>query len=140
VIERSKNANVVRYDAVLTANGELNSEERVTAYWILLAEDGRRAELNWVEKRSAYGFRIEPVPSGKDYKMTIAALPDRKITVTKSGDAIRPQLPIDGRQAVLERVYIQSTPGTLGPQVHYVELRGSGLQTGEKLIERIVPE
>ena len=39
VIERSKNANVVQYDARLTADGVLDPKEPVKVYWILLAED-----------------------------------------------------------------------------------------------------
>jgi hypothetical protein len=42
IVERSKNANVVHYDARLTADGKLDPKEPVTAYWVLLAEDGRR--------------------------------------------------------------------------------------------------
>jgi hypothetical protein len=59
-IERSKNANVVHYDARLTADGELDPKEPVIAYWIRLAEDGRREELSWIEKKKAYGFTIKP--------------------------------------------------------------------------------
>jgi len=56
IIERSKNANVVHYDARLDADGRLDPKEPVVAYWIMLAEDGRRENLNWIEKRKAYGF------------------------------------------------------------------------------------
>ena len=45
IIERSKNANVVHYDARLTADGKLDPKEPVIAYWVLLAKDGRREKL-----------------------------------------------------------------------------------------------
>src|ERR1035437_1974022 len=48
VIEWSKNANVVQYDARLTADGVLDPKEPVEVYWILLAEDGRREKLSSV--------------------------------------------------------------------------------------------
>jgi hypothetical protein len=43
IIERSKNSNVVHYDARLTADGELAAEEPVIAYWVMLVRtaDGR---------------------------------------------------------------------------------------------------
>jgi len=75
IIERSKNANVVHYDARLTADGELDPKEPVIAYWIRLAEDGRREELSWIEKKKTYGFTIKPDQSGKGYKMTLVAAP-----------------------------------------------------------------
>ena len=65
IIERSKNANVVHYDARLTADGKLDPKEPVIAYYVMLAEDGRRKELNWIEKKMAYGFDIEAGPVGR---------------------------------------------------------------------------
>ena len=68
IIERSKNANVVHYDARLTADGKLDPKDPVIAYWVLSAEDGRREELSWIEKKKAYGFDIKPAPSVKIIK------------------------------------------------------------------------
>jgi hypothetical protein len=48
-IERSKNANLVVYDARLTDSGELDPKSAVVVYWLLKAQDGRREELNRVE-------------------------------------------------------------------------------------------
>jgi hypothetical protein len=139
IIERSKNANVVHYDARLDADGKLEPKEPVIAYWIMLAEDGRREDFNWIEKRKAYGFDIKPDPSGNGYEMTVVSFPQRQITVKKEGDAARAELVIDGRPAVLEKMYINSTDGLTGPTVHYIELRGKDVQTGEKRYEKIVP-
>ena len=138
IIERSKNANVVHYDAQLIADGNLDSNEPVIAYWVLLAEDGRREKLNWIEKKKAYGFHIKPDPSVNGYKMTIVAVPQGQITVKKDGDAIRAELVIDGRPAVLEKIYINATDGLLGPKVHYIELHGKDIKTGEKRFQKIV--
>jgi hypothetical protein len=140
IIERSKNANVVHYDARLTADGKLDSKEPVIAYWVLLAEDGRREKLNWIEKKKAYGFTIESDPSVKGYKMTLVAAPEQQITVKKEKDAVRAEAVIDGRPAVLEKMYINASDGLTGPKVKYIEVYGKDLQTGEKRLERMVPK
>ena len=140
IIERSKNANVVHYDARLTADGKLDPKEPVIAYWVMLAEDGHREELNWIEKKKAYGFDIKPDPSVNGYKMTVVAAPQRQITVKKEGDAVRAETVIDGRPAVFEKMYINASDGLTGPKVHYIELHGKDLQTGEKRFEKIVPK
>ena len=137
IIERSKNANVVHYDAQLTAAGEIDPNEPVIAYWVMLATDGHREELNWREKKKAYGFHVKPDPSVNGYKMTMVAVPQGQITVKKDGDAIRTELVIDGRPAVLEKIYINATDGLLWPKVHYIELYGKDLKTGEKRYEKI---
>jgi hypothetical protein len=41
-IERSKNANVLHYEANLTAQGELDPKEPIVIYWIMKAEKGQR--------------------------------------------------------------------------------------------------
>ena len=140
IIERSKNANVVHYDARLTADGKLDPKEPVIVYWVMLAEDGRRKELSWIEKKKAYGFEIEPDPSVKGYKMTLVADPQRPITVKQERDAVRAEGIIDGRPAVLEKMYIKASDGLTGPKVEYLELYGKDLQTGGKRYQKIVPK
>jgi len=140
IIERSTNANVVHYDARLTADGKLDPEEPVVAYWVLGAEDGRREELSWIEKKKAYGFDIKPDPSVKGYKMTLVAAPQLQITVKKEADAIRAEGVIGGQQAVLEKIYINASTGLTGPKVHYIMLYGKDLKTGGKLSQKIVPK
>jgi hypothetical protein len=140
IIERSKNANTVHYDARLTADGELDPAEPVIAYYVMLAEDGRRKELNWIEKTMAYGFDITPDPSISGYKMTMVAAPQGPITVKKEGNAVRAELVIDGRPAILDKMYINASDGPILPQVHYIELYGKDLQTGEKRFEKILPK
>ena len=140
IIERSKNANVVHYDAKLTADGKLDPKEPVIAYWIMLAKDGRREDLNWVEKKKAYGFDIKPDPSGKGYQMIVVSSPKRPITVKMEGSTARAELVIAGHLAILEKMYINSTDGLTGPKVQYIELRGKDIKTGEKRVEKIVPD
>ena len=140
IIERSKNANVVHYDARLTADGELDPEEPVIAYWILLAKDGRREKLSWIEKKKAYGFTIKPDPSVNGYKMTLVAAPEKQITVKKEKDTVHAEAVIEGRSAILEKMYINASDGLTGPKVQYIEVHGKDLQTGEKLREKMVPK
>jgi hypothetical protein len=136
IIERNKNANVVHYDAQLTADGKLDRKKPVIAYWVMLAQDGRRENLNWIEKKMAYGIDIKPDPSVNGYQMTIVAAPQRSITVKQVGSAVRAEIVIDGRPAILEKMYIDAS----GHNVHYLELYGKDVQTGGKRFEKIIPK
>ena len=140
IIERSKNANVVHYDARLTADGELDPKEPVIAYWVKLAEDGRREKLSWIEKKKAYGFTIKPDSSVNGYKMTLVTAPERQITVKKEKDVVHAEAVIDGRPAVLQKLYINASDGLTGPKVQYIEVYGKDLQTGENRREKMVPK
>jgi hypothetical protein len=136
IIARNTNANVVHYDAQLTADGKLDRKKPVIAYWVMLAQDGHRENLNWIEKKMAYGFNIKPYPSVNGYQMTIVAARQRSITVKKVGNAVRAEIVIDGRTAILEKMYIEAS----GHTVRYLELYGKDVQTGGKRFERIIPK
>src|ERR1035441_9134599 len=138
IIERNKNANVVHYDAQLTADGKLDPKGPVIAYWVMLAKDGRRQNLNWIEKKKAYGINIKPDPSVNGYQMTIVAATQRSITVKQVGSAVRAEIVIDGRPAILEKMYLNATEKLTGPTVHYLELYGKDVQTGEKRFEKVM--
>jgi hypothetical protein len=68
--------------------------------------------------------------------MTIVDAPQRSITVKKVGSAVRAEIVIDGRSAILEKIYINAS----GHTVHYLELYGKDVQTGEKRFEKIIPK
>src|SRR3990172_1709098 len=105
IIERSKNANVVHYDARLTPKGRLDPGEPVIVYWIMLSEDGRREPLNWIERQKAYGFRIEAEKRGRVYRMRLMAYPEREIKVYQNESRVVAEMRIDGNPAPLERIY-----------------------------------
>ncbi len=140
IVERSKNANVVHYDAQFTAEGTLNPKEPVIAYWIMLAEDGRRKKLSWLERKKAYGFTVEADQSVNSYKMTMVAVPEHQITVKQEGDAVRAEVDIDGRLAILEKMFVNTADGLFGPKVLFIEVYGKDLQTGEKLYKKLLPK
>lgn len=140
VIERNKNANIVRYEARLASDGNLDPREPVIAYWVLLAEDGRRKKLNWLEKKKAYGIRIKSAPSQDGYTLTLSAAPWMPLAVRKVGDAVRAEAAINGRQAVLEKMFIQARERLLGPKVEYIVLFGKDPATGAACREKIFPK
>jgi Domain of unknown function (DUF4833) len=138
VIARSKNANVVHYDVSLERDGQLK-DEPVVAYWRMLAEDGRREELTWVERRFAYGFRITSKVSSQGFRMRPRAFEQREIAVRRGENGrYRAYLEIGGQRAILERIFVQTDTGTL-PSVRFVELVGLDAQTGQRVSERLKP-
>ena len=106
-IERSKNANVVVYDAILTEDGLLRSKKPVEAYWLALAKDGQRKELSRIQKRFAYGFKARFLDADT-VVMNMAADIGRDITVDVVDGKPRALTDIDGVEAVLNRIYVKS--------------------------------
>ena len=105
-IERSKNKNLVQYDIRFTENGNLPDSRPVNAYWVL--ENGRREELNSIEKKYAYGIvRQEKLDKDK-FKIILAALKGLEIIVERLSDSFKAVASINEKESILQKIYIKS--------------------------------
>ena len=139
VIERSKNKNLVQYDIRLGENSVPPDLRPVNAYWIL--ENGRREELNSIERNYAYGVvRQEKLDKDK-FKVILAAFKGWEIIVERINDSFKAVISINGRESILQKIYIKSEETRAAfPTVLYVELFGRIKETGLPIKERIVPK
>ena len=138
VIERSKNANVVVYDANLGAGSDFAASEPVVAYWLLNGEKGKREELNVVERKQAYGFDVTPGEPGT-FALAFKASRERRLTIGMLNDCPAATGPIGGQNGILRRMFVQSKEDSLRPKVEYVELFGEDATSGGPLYEKFVP-
>jgi Domain of unknown function (DUF4833) len=136
-IERSKNANIVQYDAALESVEKLAPREPVVCYWVLHAEDGRREGLSSLDHR-AYGFKVAPEPSGS-WLLYLNASKSRSIRVVHWQGRWVAQIVIRGRSAVLTRMFVSSDESAFIPRVRWVDLFGLDMVTGEPVTERLKP-
>jgi hypothetical protein len=135
-IERSKNKNLVQYDIRLTENKVLPESSPVNAYWIL--ENGRREELNSLEKKYAYGIVRQEKLAEDKFKVILAAFKSLEIIVERMNNSFKAVVSINGRESILQKIYIKSEETKAAfPRVLYVELFGRIKKTGLPIKERI---
>jgi len=135
-IERSKNKNLVQYDIRLGENSVPPDLRPVNAYWIL--ENGRREELNSIERKYAYGIARQEKLDKDKFKVMLAAFKGLEIIVEKLNDSFKAVVSIHGRESILQKIYIKSEETQAGlPRVLYVELFGRSKETGLPIRERI---
>ncbi|MCL2144848.1 MAG: DUF4833 domain-containing protein [Endomicrobia bacterium] len=135
-IERSKNANIVQYDANIDGNGQIDKNNPIDSYWLLYASDGRRTEVSAFQ-RSAYGFSIAYNESGW-FDMRMKAVEDRNIKVLLVDGEPKAEMIIKGKNAYLSKIYINSRDGFAGiPTVLYYILTGNEVETGEEIEEKV---
>jgi hypothetical protein len=139
-IQRSKNANIVQYDAQLTQDGKLDPKEPVIVYWVMLAEDGRKQKLMWIEREMAYGFKTKYDADGDFVIMDMVADIRRTVKVCERGGVYRAETVIGGQPAFVEKIYVKSTKGHTLPTVEYVELSGRDVETGNGRYEKLIPK
>ncbi len=137
-IERSKNKNLVQYDVRHVEDGDLPGLRPVSVYWIL--ENGRREELNPIEREYAYGIIRQEKLDGNKLKVILAGLKGLEIIVERMNDSFKATVSINGRESILERIYIKSEEKRTGlPKILYIDLFGRTKETGLPTRERIAP-
>jgi hypothetical protein len=137
-IERNTNANIVVYDALVLPDGNLQPKDPVAVYWLRLAEDGARKDLKGIEKKMAYGFSVRE-RDGDRLVLDMKADIGRDVVVDAVADTFRAMIEIDGRQVILEKIYIFAKESGFLPSVEYLELFGRDLETGESRYEKYLP-
>jgi hypothetical protein len=139
VIERSKNANIVVYDANRGPGGDFSTSKPVVAYWLMNGVKGKRQELNVVQWQSAYGFDVKPGNTPGTFAMVFKADRKRRLTIRTVNHCPVLTGPIEGHDGILHKMFVKSNEGTIPPKVEYVEFFGEDLATGKPLHEKAIP-
>ncbi len=139
VIERSKNANIVVYDANRGPSGDFEAASPVAAYWLLNGENDKREELTKLERDRAYGVDVTPGDTPGTYVMAFKAARKRRLAVRMLNECPVTIAPIGGHDGILRKLFVQSKEGSFPPGVEYLELFGEDVATGEPLYEKFVP-
>jgi hypothetical protein len=135
-VQRSPNANTVVYAAKLDAKGNFDTRAPVEAFWRKFNIDGGKKSLNFIERMMAYGVRAQ---AGKPVTFTIAALPERKLTLGWDSQH-HPQatMQIGGRTVKLAYVYLQVEEGGLVPDVPSLDIVGTDIANGKAIHEHLI--
>jgi uncharacterized protein DUF4833 len=138
VIARSKNANIVVYDANRGPSGDFVASAPVVAYWLLNGENGKREELNRIQRERAYGFDISRGDAPGTYVLAFKAAPQRRFAIRMLDRCPVATGPIGAQSGILRRIFVQSKEESVMPRVEYVEIFG-GNDAGPALYEKFVP-
>ncbi len=134
-VARNKNANVVVYEVDADAARRAGDRDPVRATWLMLAEDGRREDLNFFERALAYGFQVRRSPAG--LRLVLEADASQEIEIREYGGCLRAFRRIAGHEALLRLVRIDASESGLMPSVRSIEVFGTDPETGAALHERI---
>jgi hypothetical protein len=144
VIERSKNANKVHYEARLTGEGVLDVHKPVHAFWVDWEKDstGKTCEeLNLLEKQMAFGFSVVGRSrSPQSCMMKLVCCPKRPIRVFLNNGAACAETAINGQPAYLHKISVVTCEKQkLLPEVLSVTVTGTDTLTGQEVKETIKP-
>lgn len=138
-VQRSPNANTVIYAARLDAQGNFDSRSPVDAFWRKFNIDGSRQKLNFIEGMMAYGVKLDARKPGQPITFTIAALPERKLTLGLDAQH-RPEarMQIGSHMVKVAYVYLQVVDGGLIPSIPSLDILGTDIASGKAIREHLI--
>ncbi len=137
-LQRDPNTNTVIYQLNVNQAGQVDEDEPIRIFWIRYAEQGQQQDLNFIQRKFAYGVKAKKIGPDK-YELRFAAYSKRPFYLMKAGPdrAFHVYTAIANKQSVLDRIYLRIEGGTFWvPNVKYVELKGINPATREPVVER----
>jgi Domain of unknown function (DUF4833) len=138
-VQRSPNTNTIIYE-LNNVDGHLDPENPIHVYWIRYADKGEKEELNYIQRKFAYGL-ITRQTGTDQYDVRFVSYKKFPLTLMKTGDGkYHIFATIAQKQMMLNRIFIQIEGGSFWlPNVIYVELKGTDPSTGREITERFKP-
>lgn len=136
-LQRTPNTNTIVYELNYD-NNILNEQDPVRVFWIRYGEQGQKAELNFLQRKFAYGIRTTFISKDK-YKLNIVSYKKFHMFLTKdANNKYNVYATINQKQAILNRIFVKISGGSLwSPNVEYVEVKGIDTATGSEVMERL---
>ncbi|XZF15156.1 DUF4833 domain-containing protein [Chitinophagaceae bacterium MMS25-I14] len=139
-VQRTPNTNTIVYELNYAKNGTLDEDNPIHVFWIRYQEQGQRKELNYIQRKFAYGLKINALEKNK-WKLRFVSYEKHPMFLTLADNGkyyVFTQ--INNRRSVLNRIYLKIDGGTFwSPNVLYIELKGTDAETGKEIVERIKP-
>lgn len=135
-LQRTSNTNTIICE-LNTKNGQVDADEPVRVYWIRYNDKGQREELNFIQRKFAYGIKSELI--GKDkYELNFVSYKKFPMYLMKgTNNKYNVYGTINQKQAILNRIFVKINGGSFWtPNVEYVEIQGTDPATGKEVIER----
>jgi hypothetical protein len=139
-VQRDPNTNTVIYELNSDNSGELDVKDPLHVYWIKYAERGQKEELNYIQRKFAYGITAKEIQKD-EFDIRFVAYKKMTMNLLKSTDGkYHIFATIAKKQAILNRIFVKIDGGSFWiPNIVYVELKGTDPVTGKEIMERFKP-
>jgi hypothetical protein len=139
-VQRDPDANTVVYTLNQSAQGIVNADKPIQAFWIRYAEDGKRKNLTYIQNKFAYGLNTRKLAED-NFEIRFAAYDKLALYLRRGADGnYQVHTTISRKEAILDHVFVRIEGGTFWvPKVLYVELKGREAATGKLVSGRFKP-
>ena len=135
-LQRTANTNTIVVE-LNYKNSELDEEEPVHVYWIRYTDQGQKEELNYIQRKFAYGIKSRLISKDK-YELNFVSYKKYPMYLMKgANNKYNVYGTINQKQAIVNRIFVKINGGSLfSPNVEYVEIKGVDPSNGKEVLER----
>jgi hypothetical protein len=109
-------------------------------FWIRYTDGGIRRDLNYLQRKFAYGVNVKPIGNSAFELRSVAYSKLPLFLRRDKKNEYHVYAKIDTKECILDRVFIRIDGGSFwSPNVLYIELKGTDTATGKTIIQRIKP-
>lgn len=138
-IQKNTNTSVVMFEAVRNEVNEIDEKNAIHTYWIRYNEDSLTGELNYIERKLAYGTSVKKIEEQGHYTFTVVAFKNKTFEMFKNDkDEIQVNTLIGGEMARFRNVFLHIAKNFFIPEIDYIELFGEDLETGDAVYEKVI--
>lgn len=139
-IQRDPNTNTICYQLNVDKQGKISEKNPVNTFWIRYPEGGVKKDLNYLQRKFAYGINSKAIGNAS-YELRSVAYSKLPLYLRRdTRNEYHVYTSIDKKECILNRVFIRIDGGTFwSPNVLYIELKGTEIATGKTIIQRIKP-
>lgn len=136
-LQRTPNTNTIVCELNFT-NGIVDKDDPVHVFWIRYQDKGQLEDLNYVQRKFAYGINSKEIGENK-YELNFVSYKKYKMYLMQGADKqFHVFTTINKKQAILTRIFIEIKGGTFwSPNIQYVELTGVDMVTHTIVKERL---
>ncbi|MDQ6815042.1 MAG: DUF4833 domain-containing protein [Bacteroidota bacterium] len=135
-LQRTANTNTIICELNYNDN-VLDADEPVHVYWIRYTDKGQKEELNFIQKKFAYGIKSTLISKDK-YELNFVSYKKFPMLLMKgANNKFNVYGTINQKQAIINRIFVKINGGSFwSPNVEYVEIKGIDPASGIEVIER----
>ncbi|GAB2793623.1 hypothetical protein GCM10027275_43220 [Rhabdobacter roseus] len=139
-IQRDPNTNTIVYELNTDAQGRISPSQPVHPFWIRYPEGGIRQDLNYLQRKFAYGINAKAL-GNEEYELRSVAYSKLPLYLRRDmKNQYHVYTEIGAKKCILNRVFIRIEGGTFwSPNVLYIELKGTEVATGKTVVQRLKP-
>lgn len=136
-LQRDPNINTIICQLNVDANGQVNKEEPVNVYWIRYDDKGEKKELNYIQRKFAYGIKSKDLGNGQ-FELNFVSYKKFPMLLKKtSTDKYSVFVKVNNKNIQVNRIFLRIDGGTFwSPNVEYIQVEGIDTATWKPVVER----